>query len=337
MPYRDGMNEAEHDAILTKASKGMDDLINWAKQTPKSKLLPKTTNWTFEACRHELNLDGAGTFDDLIALYQSSNDMAATMNYVHVDKSQVLFPLDAPGINISLRLGIFRAPLPFMRDRSATYIEYTKEFIDSLGRRGFARYIRSHSLGAVHTSYVRANIRSWGVVIVETNDPQVLHVSSTVDIDWNGNMPTWVATLMTSRRAQSIKNLAAVLRASKKLRLKRCGGCGLKPGFFTRDIQLVPCSNCANLMCTTCRSVTSTSAVRCWSCVRAISKVNTSHPIVILEQDAGNNTPHSCQHYESTRLSEKMSWLSPQNHHHHHVPAAEVTMDLSYLRSATKA
>ncbi|OQS03395.1 hypothetical protein THRCLA_04304 [Thraustotheca clavata] len=319
----------ERNVILKKASGGIEELINWAQQTPEGKLLPKTTNWTFEACRWELELNGEGTFDDVITLYKNPDDVSATMNYIHVDKSQELFPLEAPGMDISLRWGIFRAPLPFMRDRCATYIEYTKEFIDHFGRRGFARYIRSHALGSIDPRYVRTEIRSWGVVIVETMDPSVLHVSSTVDIDWNGNMPTWVSALMTSRRAQSIKNLANVLRASRKLIQKRCGVCATKPSFLGR--QLVHCHDCTKPICGDCRSHHSHTpgASSCWGCVSDRSKMFYHevrfHSKSIVAQEG--ISPEKFPSFGPTRYSQSTTWPSIVDD----LDNREPPVDLSYL------
>ncbi|OQR86703.1 hypothetical protein ACHHYP_10288 [Achlya hypogyna] len=328
----DTLDPTERIAILKKASGGIQDLINWAQQTPAGKLLPKTTNWTFEACRVELELGDAGTFDDVIRLYETPGDEAACANCVHVDKSQVLFPIEADGMNISLRLGIFRAPLPFMRDRSATYIEYTKEFTDRNGRRGFARYIRSHALGAMHTCYVRANIRSWGVVIVETNDPNVLHVSSTVDIDWNGNMAAWVATMMTSRRAQAIKSIPTVLRQSKKTATKRCGICLAKPGFFGGALS--ECEECERMVCSGCRAMHNNAATgaTCWGCIRGKSSVFVREDGKSFVRVEAPPSPQSCNHKTQGHLADKMGWASPQNHHH----AKEALVDLSYLPRAKK-
>ncbi|KDO24623.1 hypothetical protein SPRG_10155 [Saprolegnia parasitica CBS 223.65] len=335
MPQHNTLDPAERLAILEKASGGIQDLINWAQQNAQGKMLPKTTNWTFEACRIELNLDDAGTFDDVIRLYQNPGDAAAAMHYLHVDKSQVLFPLEADGMDISLRLGIFKAPLPFMRERSATYIEYTKEFTDEHGRRGFARYIRSHALGSLHTCYVRANIRSWGVVLVETADPNVLHVSSTVDIDWNGNMAAWVATMMTSRRAQSIKQLPSALRLSKKLATKHCGVCRSKPGFFSGS--LTECTDCTKLVCASCMSVhkTTENGAACWGCIRHKSSLllrATDDGKTVLTSYDAPPSPLSCDHKSHSHLVDKMGWTSPQNNGVHQ--AKEALVDLSYLPPA---
>ncbi|KDO24622.1 hypothetical protein SPRG_10154, partial [Saprolegnia parasitica CBS 223.65] len=319
-------------AVLEKAAHGIQELINWAQQTtPGGKFLPKTTNWTFEACRFELDLSGVGTFDELIQLYKDPSDTAATLNYVHVDKSQELFPLNEPGMDISLRWGFFRAPLPFMRDRSATYIEYTKEFTDRFGRRGFARYIRSHALGAVDTRFVHTEIRSWGVVIVETATPSMLHVSSTVDIDWNGNMPSWVATMMTSRRAQSIKALATVLRTSKKIALKRCGICFTKPSTWKKQSALVTCYDCDKLVCIECRSIHShaSGVSSCWGCVSHKTKLHLQDKSVRSKSAATGDSetpPPSCMHKSPpARFSQATAeWYGEERPTNDHV-------DLSYL------
>ncbi|OQR86709.1 hypothetical protein ACHHYP_10285 [Achlya hypogyna] len=198
--------------VLDKAAAGIKHLIQWAQQTPEGKLLPKTATWTYEACRHVVNLGDAGSLEDIARVYQ--NCVQSDSTHLHVDKSRQLYSLPADAMNVAVRWGIFRAPLPFMRDRCVTYVEATKFFIDAHGRRGFARYIRSHPSKEAHHSYVGADIRSWGVVIVETADPAIFIASSTVDIDWKGSISSRVATTMTSRRAQSIKKLASVVRAS---------------------------------------------------------------------------------------------------------------------------
>ncbi|OQR85710.1 hypothetical protein ACHHYP_11508 [Achlya hypogyna] len=325
------IDSATRSAILDKATGGIRDLINWAQQTPAGKLLPKTTNWTFEACRVELELGDAGTFDDVIHLYKTPGDAAASLHYVHVDRSQVLFPLEAPGMDISLRWGLFRAPLPFMRDRSATYIEYSKEFTDPNGRRGFARYIRSHALGHNDSRFVHTEIRSWGVVIVETNDPNVLHVSSTVDIDWNGNMPAWMAALMTSRRAQAIKQLAHVLRVSKKLAAKRCGICRAKPSFLARGSRLVACDDCTKVVCNDCRSphIHAPGATSCWIC----ASIKTDPHAHDLRVHCNSTVMRDCSEDKGTpwthtsppaRISQAVNWYPDERD-------TTPDVDLSYL------
>ncbi|OQR86690.1 hypothetical protein ACHHYP_10289 [Achlya hypogyna] len=319
-------------AAHTAATEGLHELIHWAAQT--GQVAPKTARLTFEACRHELVLDGAGNFDDLVALYRNPTDAAAALYNVHVDKSQVVFscPSDDANTKVSVRWGTFKAPLPFMRDRCATYLEATQTFNDASGRRGFARYIRSHATGVLHGSNVPVEIRSWGVVFVETADPNVLHVSSTVDIDWRGNAPAWVATMMTSRRAQAIKHLAQVLRLSKKLAAARCAICLTKPFFLARDTQLAPCRDCARPVCTNCRALGAGDgeSTSCWACVSAKSKKAGRPPSKSLAM--ADDAPQTCRRKSS---SEYMAhgWYTPQNHRR----SKGTPVDLSYLPPASNA
>ncbi|KDO24624.1 hypothetical protein SPRG_10156 [Saprolegnia parasitica CBS 223.65] len=307
MPLLQSMDHAD---ILATALAGMANLLAWAKS--EGSLHSVASNGAFEACRCELALDGSGTFDDVVQLYKSPNDAAAALHHVHVDKSQALYTFTSSCHDIALRWGVFKAPFPFMRDRSATYIKYTKEFTNANGLRGFARLIKSHTLGRVdHANYVRANIRSWGVVVVETADPNVLHVSSTVDIDWHGNTPAWVATLMTSRRTQSIKALATVLRLSKKTATKHCSVCTNKSRAFNRFSQLVPCTDCTKPVCSTCRSMPNRGETCCWGCVKnkvVVRRLSTAG--LTRRLDASTQSPET-----------KLGWYTPK-----HIPNVDESM-----------
>ncbi|EQC36716.1 hypothetical protein SDRG_06151 [Saprolegnia diclina VS20] len=313
--------------ILAAAANGLDNLILWSSLAGAA--TPKAANDTVEACRLELDLGADGTFDDAVRLYKLPNDPAAALHGLHVDKSQPLYQLQADGMNISLRWGIFKAPFPFMRDRCATYIECTKEFTEASGRRGFARYLRSHATGGLHGSNVPVDIRSWGVVLLETASPSVLHVSSRVDIDWSSHTPTWVATMMTSRRAQSVKQLPSALRLAKKLTQARCAICLNKPFFLSRESQLAPCCDCARPVCCNCRALGAGDgqATSCWACVSAKAKVKRPAPrphsksIAMLDK-----TPQTCR--RKTPVTTATSGLyTPQNHRRQKEPP----LDLSYL------
>ncbi|OQR86712.1 hypothetical protein ACHHYP_10284 [Achlya hypogyna] len=229
----------ERTQMLERAATGLSDLITWAQEPSASKMFPKSATWTHEACRAELNMAGEGTLDDLILLYRTFDDVAAVAAHVHADKVQPFTHFKAGGVHVALQWGIFTAPLPVMHDRDATYLEASKTFIDAMGRRGFARYITSYPLGSMGEGYVRVDIRSWGVVLIETTDANVIHASTIVDVDWKGHITTCTATHMTSRLAQSIKHLPATLHASKKNAAER----------------LHPCHVCGKPLCESCKGI----------------------------------------------------------------------------------
>ncbi|EQC36712.1 hypothetical protein SDRG_06147 [Saprolegnia diclina VS20] len=242
------MDPVDRAAVTAMATDGLTHLIRWAQQTPEGKLLPKTATWTYEACRHMVNVAGVGSLDDIIRVYEEPMDGSS----LHFDKSRLLLSLQkTPAMRLSLRWGLFRAPLPFMRDRCATYLECSKTFVDAHGRRGYARYIRSHPTTAAHTTYVSADVRSWGVVVIETAEPGVFQASSTVDIDWKGTISSAIATRMTSKRAQSVARLGAVVRAMLHKSPARCSTCNEKPRKV--DSQLALCPSTKKLVCSTCR------------------------------------------------------------------------------------
>ncbi|KDO24621.1 hypothetical protein SPRG_10153 [Saprolegnia parasitica CBS 223.65] len=242
------MDPIDQAGVTAMATDGLTHLIRWAQQTPEGKLLPKTATWTYEACRHVVDLAGVGTLDDIIRVYEEPSDGSS----LHFDKSRLLLSLQKTrAMRLSLRWGLFRAPWPFMRDRCATYLECSKTFIDAHGRRGYARYIRSHPTTAAHHNYVSADVRSWGVVVVETAEPGVFTASSTVDIDWKGTISSTIATRMTSKRAQSIARLGAVVRAALHKAPARCSSCNEKP--LKVDGQLVLCHLTKKVVCSGCR------------------------------------------------------------------------------------
>ncbi|KDO24625.1 hypothetical protein SPRG_10157 [Saprolegnia parasitica CBS 223.65] len=312
--------------ILAAAADGLNALIHWSSLV--GAVAPTTANDTAEVCRLELDLGAAGAFDDAARLYELPNDPAAVLHGLHVDKSQPLYQFQADGMAISLRWGVFKAPLPFMRDRCATYIECTKEFTEASGRRGFARYLQSHATGALHGSNVPVDIRSWGVVLLETSNPSVLHVSSRVDIDWSSHTPNWVATMMTSRRAQSVKQLPSALRLAKKLTQARCAICLNKPFFLSRESQLAPCCDCARRVCCNCRALGAgdDQATSCWACVSAKAKRHAHRPhsksIAMLE-----DAPQTCRRKTPVSSIKTPAWFTPQNHRRQKEPP----VDLSYL------
>ncbi|OQR81796.1 hypothetical protein THRCLA_11404 [Thraustotheca clavata] len=327
-------------AVVAKAAQGLKEIIDWADN---AKLTPRAITSNYEACRHQLELTRA-KFDDLIRLYQSPDDTTAMVAHVHVDKSQALYPLQAPDMQVALRWGVFKAPMPFMRDRDATYIESSKVFTDRHGRKGFARYITSQPMASMNgnQSYFRADIRLWGVVIVESSDPLVLNVSSLIDIDWK--MPTYVASLMTSKRVQSIKQLAPVLRASNKLLLTRCSMCFANPASFDKKVDLVPCLLCKKPLCPPCRSIgnRATGISMCLACAGAKAQVKhhnctrETRGYSMLESETSTvesvadvKTPISSRYAGARRATMEGGWYTPQNHRRN----KETPLDLSYLTS----
>ncbi|EQC36711.1 hypothetical protein SDRG_06146 [Saprolegnia diclina VS20] len=259
----------ERSALLARATSGIDELITWAQEPSRSKMYPKSATWTHEACRCELDMHDVGSLDDLVTLYRSADDAAAVAGHVHADKVQTFSSFKAGGLHVALQWGIFQAPFPIMHDRDATFLECSKKFTDPSGRRGFARFITSCEMGSMGEGYVRVDLRAWGVVLLETADPNILHASTLVDVDWKGHVTTCTATRMTSRLAQSIKHLPSILRASKKDAQHRCSMCRSKPRMCDAHSKLTPCESCAKPLCDNCRGISQrlSGATACLVCV----------------------------------------------------------------------
>ncbi|EQC36732.1 hypothetical protein SDRG_06167 [Saprolegnia diclina VS20] len=317
-------------AILATAGQGINELISWATGSGK----PPVSN-TYEACRCQLRLPTP--LDDVGRLLASPNDAAAAASYVHVDKSTLLHVVESDHLHVELRYGIFKAPVPFMRDRDVTYIECFKAFTDTNGRRGVARYLTSHEFPTTtpNASYVRAVVRTWGIVVVESSDPLVLHASSVVDVDWK-SVSTVIGSRMTSRRAQSVKHLDTVVRASLKKLFERCSMCLTKPSSFERANNFVACVGCAKPLCVGCKDIGSRASgvAICLACAGAKARAKVPTRETLLESEAStveSDTKSPPVHRTPRRLSCESGWLTPQYHRPRR--QTEAPLDLTYLAS----
>ncbi|KDO24643.1 hypothetical protein SPRG_10176 [Saprolegnia parasitica CBS 223.65] len=309
-------------AILATAGQGINELIAWATAGGK----PPVTH-TYEACRCQLRLPTP--LDDVGRLLASPSDAAAAASYVHVDKSTLLQTIESNHLQVELRYGIFKAPVPFMRDRDATYIECFKHFTDGHGRRGVARYLTSHELPTTtpNASYVRVDIRTWGIVVVESSDPLVLHASSVVDVDWK-SVSAYIGSHMTTRRAQSVKHLDTVVRASLKKLFERCSMCLTKPSSFERANNFAACVGCAKPLCPRVR------VAICLACAGAKARAKVPTRETLLESEAStveSDTKSPTVHRTPRRMSCESGWLTPQYHRPRR--PTEAPLDLTYLAS----
>ncbi|OQR87553.1 hypothetical protein ACHHYP_08537 [Achlya hypogyna] len=307
----------ERASVVLTASHAMEALLAWTDGSPPNRRIPKSATWAFEVCRQPLVVKGG--LHPLVQLYRSSS----LPPYTGVDKAQVLFQCDADGMTVTLNWGVFRAPIPFVRDRDVCYLECSKVFTSAHGRDGFARLITSYPLRTMdfRSGYVRADVRQWGVVLLEGTDPDVVLANSVVDIDWKGRMPTWVASLMTTRRARSLKHLPAALRVLESRAKHRCALCNSKPSCLEAAPRLVACSDCSKMFCHNCRSTDT--APTCIVCQRA-QRQYFDRPFT--EVLTTRNRPQSCRH-KTRGTAPHGGWFTPQNHRR----ARGTTLDLSYV------
>ncbi|EQC36733.1 hypothetical protein SDRG_06168 [Saprolegnia diclina VS20] len=319
------LDAAERTRLLERATTGLEDLVAWADGLPPNSHVPRSPTWASEVCRQQLVFERYHDLDDIVELYK------APSSYLGVDNARVLYETTTATAKVALKWGVFRSPIPFVRDRDACYLESSQLFLDRRGRRGFARFITSYPLRAMdyRSGYIRADVRNWGLVLLESSDTKVIYASTIVDIDWKGQMPAWGASHMTSRRAQSIKQLPALLR--KRLR-DRCGLCHVKPAIFELGPRLVPCTACRKPLCVRCRNADV--APVCVICRHPRAPRPATRPSRVVSDlastvgSAGDaRSPQTCRHATRGHAAADSGWFTPQDHRR----PRGTGLDLSYV------
>ncbi|CAH0482797.1 unnamed protein product [Peronospora belbahrii] len=123
---------------------------------------------------------------------------------------------------VGIKWALVASPSRFFRNRDFCYLECQKEFTDAKGRRGWVRSLHSlkmpccPSLEKEH-GIVRASIYRSGLTAVETDDPGVLSVTYTVELDLKGRMA--LELLQPGFLAQRVAALASVDKLLQQQRL----------------------------------------------------------------------------------------------------------------------
>ncbi|KAE9031858.1 hypothetical protein PR003_g3770 [Phytophthora rubi] len=123
---------------------------------------------------------------------------------------------------VGVKWALVASPSRFFRNRDFCYLECQKEFTDARGRRGWVRSLHSlkmpccPSLEKEH-GVVRASIYRSGLTAVETDEPGVLSVTYTVELDLKGRMA--LELLQPGFLAQRVAALATVDKLLQQQRL----------------------------------------------------------------------------------------------------------------------
>ncbi|RHY67076.1 hypothetical protein DYB34_003166 [Aphanomyces astaci] len=262
---------------IAKATKGFDDLVSFSqvyvdqdKKKYSSSAQPTPTS-SF-AIHHAPMI---GTLDSLTA---NCND-AVQVCTEHTTLLCTLSP------SISVQHSVLKSPIPFVRDRDAVFSQVQRSYVDSKGRQCYAWYRTSlAAVAAPATACIRATVNSWGCVLVQVT-PHTLTQFTVMDVDWSGNVSSWVAARLASKlvapltlvghRASSAPSSATISREPPKVinNARRCAMCRVKPSMGKRD--LVVCVACSHVVCQACSDLSVTSP-RCLSCLLGMRKRNVS-------------------------------------------------------------
>ncbi|CAI5719089.1 unnamed protein product [Hyaloperonospora brassicae] len=123
---------------------------------------------------------------------------------------------------VGVKWALVASPSRFFRKRDFCYLECQKEFTDAKGRRGWVRSLHSLKLPCcppLEKDYgiVRASIYRSGLTAVETDEPGVLSVTYTVELDLKGRMA--LELLQPKFVAQRVAALATVDKLLQQQRL----------------------------------------------------------------------------------------------------------------------
>uniref|UniRef100_M4BPB9 FYVE-type domain-containing protein n=1 Tax=Hyaloperonospora arabidopsidis (strain Emoy2) TaxID=559515 RepID=M4BPB9_HYAAE len=165
----------------------------------------------------------------LLFKLDSSREAADHLLLFNADLVQhaTLFTLVAPSGQqprryVGVKWALVASPSRFFRKRDFCYLECQKEFTDAKGRRGWVRSLHSLKLPCcppLETKYgiVRASIYRSGLTAVETDEPGVLSVTYTVELDLKGRMA--LELLQPKFVAQRVAALATVDKLLQQQRL----------------------------------------------------------------------------------------------------------------------
>ncbi|KAG1703453.1 hypothetical protein DVH05_007401 [Phytophthora capsici] len=123
---------------------------------------------------------------------------------------------------VGVKWALVASPSRFFRNRDFCYLECQKEFTDARGRRGWVRSLHSLKLPCCPSleeehGIVRASIYRSGLTAVETDEPGVLSVTYTVELDLKGKMA--LELLQPGFLAQRVAALATVDKLLQQQRL----------------------------------------------------------------------------------------------------------------------
>jgi len=182
-------------------------------------------------CVRAVSDDVHASIEEFALLFKldSSREAADHLLLFNADLVQhaTLYTLVAPSGQqprryVGVKWALVASPSRFFRNRDFCYLECQKEFTDARGRRGWVRSLHSLKLPCCPSlekehGIVRAGIYRSGLTAVETDEPGVLSVTYTVELDLKGRMA--LELLQPGFLAQRVAALATVDKLLQQQRL----------------------------------------------------------------------------------------------------------------------
>ncbi|KAL7686348.1 putative START domain, Zinc finger, FYVE/PHD-type, Zinc finger, RING/FYVE/PHD-type [Plasmopara halstedii] len=182
-------------------------------------------------CVRAVSDDVHASIEEFALLFKldSSREAADHLLLFNADLMQhaTLYTLVAPSGEqprryVGVKWALVASPSRFFRNRDFCYLECQKEFTDAKGRRGWVRSLHSLKLPCCPSlekehGVVRASIYRSGLTAVETDEPGVLSVTYTVELDLKGRMA--LELLQPGFVAQRVAALATVDKLLQQQRL----------------------------------------------------------------------------------------------------------------------
>ncbi|KAI9918744.1 hypothetical protein PsorP6_011946 [Peronosclerospora sorghi] len=182
-------------------------------------------------CVRAVSDDVHASIEEFALLFKldSSREAADHLLLFNADlvRHSTLYTLVAPsGLQprryVGIKWALVASPSKIFRNRDFCYLECQKEFTDARGRRGWVRSLHSLKLPCCPSlekehGIVRASIYRSGLTAVETDEPGVLSVTYTVELDLKGRMA--LELLQPGFLAQRVAALATVDKLLQQQRL----------------------------------------------------------------------------------------------------------------------
>lgn len=199
--------------VLRGASRGTCDTL---KDATCVRAVTDNVHASIEEFALLFKLDSSREAADHLLLFNADLVRHATL-YTLVSPSG-----EQPRRYVGVKWVLVASPLRVFRNRDFCYLECQKEFTDPKGRRGWVRSLHSLNLPCCPSlekehGIVRASIYRSGLTAVETDEPGVLSVTYTVELDLKGRMA--LELLQPGFVAQRVAALATVDKLLQQQRL----------------------------------------------------------------------------------------------------------------------
>ncbi|KAH9126357.1 hypothetical protein LEN26_005242 [Aphanomyces euteiches] len=208
------------------------------------------------------------TFDEIASLFKS--DVHHALNKDHID-TQVLYKLatetpERPRHRLSIKWSATSMP-GYVKPRDWCFLGGHHDFAAN-GRDGWVRSIKSVKLSCcpdmqLTHGVVRGEYHRSGFVFTESSRPGHLVAQIVHQVDWKGNVPSWMVASAMKKRCRTLiefENYLLAQRMSCEVFLPlhalvpldqrvKCSVCSVKFGAFTSKQQ---CRKCSEVVCRNC-------------------------------------------------------------------------------------